>query len=86
MERPDRLRSKALSESLLALESEEPFIFVIINSKDYKANKKAYTAAGFEEINEKNASWYVQTMFKEMREEPIQQNQLYRIQVCLYSY
>ena len=69
MERPDRLRSKALSESLLALESEVPFIFVIINSKDYKANKKAYTAAGFEEINEKNASWYVQAMFKELRSE-----------------
>lgn len=69
MDRPAKLRSKSLSESLLALESEEPFIFVIINSKDYKANKKAYTAAGFEEINEKNASWYVQSMFKELRSE-----------------
>ena len=69
MDRPAKLRSKSLSESLLALESEEPFIFVIINSKDYKANKKAYTAAGFEEINEKNASWYVQAMFKELRSE-----------------
>lgn len=70
MSRPEKLRANSLSESVARLQSEEPFIFVIINSKDYKANKKAYTDAGFEEINEKNASWYVQAMFKEMRDEP----------------
>ena len=79
MSRSEKLNEKNLSEAISQLQSEEPFIFVIINSKDYKANKKAYTAAGFEEINEKNASWYVQTMFKEMREEPVSQNQLYAI-------
>ena len=45
------------------LMSEEPFVFVIINSADYKKNKKAYTAAGFEEINSKNAAWYNQAVF-----------------------
>ena len=79
MSRSEKLGEKNLSESLMHFQTEEPFIFVIINSKDYKANKKAYTAAGFEEINEKNASWYVQAMFKEMREEPLVQNQLYTI-------
>ncbi len=69
MSRPQKLRENELSQTLTQLQSETPFIFVIINSKDYKANKKAYTAAGFEEINEKNASWYVQQMFKEMRTE-----------------
>ncbi len=69
MSRPQKLRANTLTESITKLQSEEPFIFVIINSKDYKANKKAYTAAGFEEINEKNASWYVQAMFKEMKTE-----------------
>ena len=79
MGRAEKLREKNLSETLLQFQAEEPFIFVIINSKDYKANKKAYTAAGFEEINEKNASWYVQAMFKEMKEEPAVQNQLYTV-------
>ena len=69
MSRPQKLRSNSLSQTLNQLQSEEPFIFVIINSKDYKANKKAYTAAGFEEITEKNASWYVQEMFKEVLKE-----------------
>ena len=81
MSRPQKLRANTLTESITKLQSEEPFIFVIINSKDYKANKKAYTAAGFEEINEKNASWYVQAMFKEMKtENPAPQNaQLYTV-------
>ncbi|MBO4533672.1 MAG: insulinase family protein [Treponema sp.] len=46
------------------LQSEEPFIFVIINSSDYKKNKAKYTAAGFEEINAQNAAWYNQSIFK----------------------
>ena len=69
MSRPQKLHSKALSQTINQLMNEEPFIFVIINSKDYKANKKAYSAAGFEEINEKNASWYVQQLFKEVQKE-----------------
>ena len=79
MSRKEKLNEKNLFDAITQLQSEEPFIFVIINSKDYKANKKAYTAAGFEEINEKNASWYVQTMFKEMKEETVTQNQFYTI-------
>lgn len=79
MNRNQKLRENTLTESLAKLKNEEPFIFIIINSKDYKANKKSYTAAGFEEINEKNASWYVQAMFKEMRSEsePQPQSKLY---------
>ena len=79
MSRNRKLNEKNLSDAIYQLESEEPFIFVIINSKDYKANKKAYSSAGFEEINEKNASWYVQTMFREMKDEALPQNQLYTI-------
>lgn len=79
MSRTEKLNEKNLSDAITLLQSEEPFIFVIINSKDFKANKKAYSAAGFEEINEKNASWYVQTMFKEMKDEPLPQNQLYTV-------
>ena len=83
MSRPEKLRNKTLSDTLIQLQSEEPFIFVIINSKDYKANKKAYSAAGFEEINEKNASWYVQQMFKEMRTEPQTETKLYTTEADL---
>lgn len=74
MSRPQKLYASSLSQTLTQLQSEEPFIFVIINSKDYKANKKAYAAAGFEEITEKNASWYVQQIYKDSQTEAQPQN------------
>lgn len=49
------------------IDSESPFIFVMINSKDYKTNKKVFFQAGFEEINDKNASWYMQELTKETK-------------------
>ena len=51
-------------EIIAKLQAEEPYIFVIINSADYKKNKAKYTAAGFEEINTSNAAWYNQSIFK----------------------
>jgi len=48
---------------------EEPFIFVLVGEEDFKKNKKAYASAGFEEITSKNASWYVQEMYKNQREQ-----------------
>ncbi len=75
MNRSQKLRANSLSQTIQQLQSEEPFIFVIINSKDYKANKKNWSAAGFEEINEKNASWYVQEMFKDVLKESEAQTQ-----------
>ena len=68
MQQIQTIQNNLLSDSLETLKSEAPFIFVIINSKDYKANKKAYEQAGFEEINEKNASWYVQKLFENVRQ------------------
>ena len=85
MSRKNKLRSTTLQESLTRLLSEEPFIFVIINSKDYKANRKAYTAAGFEEITEKNASWYLQQIFKDVlkENEALSQAKLYTTDISI---
>lgn len=47
--------------------SENPFVFTIINSKDFTTNKKNYAAENYEEMNIKNSSWYVQEMYKEIR-------------------
>lgn len=58
------------SEELISkLLQEEPFVFVIINSADYKKNRKAYSAAGFEEINSQNAAWYNQKIFANLNDE-----------------
>ncbi len=59
----EKISSIQFEEIIQKLEAEEPFIFVIINSADYKKNKAKYTAAGFEEINSSNAAWYNQSIF-----------------------
>lgn len=48
------------------LKNEEPFVFVIINSNDFKNLKKEYLNAGYEEINVNNASWKNQSIFAEL--------------------
>ena len=53
------------------LEAEDPYIFVIINTDDFKKNKSKYTGAGFEEINTSNAAWYNQAIFKKYQDPEI---------------
>ena len=74
--RSQKLASIDFETLLTKLDSEEPFIFVIINSNDYKKNKDKYKAAGFEEINSGNAAWYNQKIFATQDSEPaIEQSQ-----------
>lgn len=65
MSADEKLNSVTLSKLADSLMSEEPYIFVIINSVDYKKLEKEYKAAGFEEVTVKNASWYNQEIFTE---------------------
>lgn len=67
--RKNYIQRENLSETIQTLNAEEPFVFVIINSKVYKTYKKAFSAAGFEEINSTNSSWYVQEMFKNIKDQ-----------------
>ncbi|MCR4733998.1 MAG: insulinase family protein [Treponema sp.] len=48
---------------------EDAFVFVVINSADYKKNKKKYDKLGFEEITKKNAVWYNQAVYKKIIEQ-----------------
>lgn len=48
--------------------AEEPYIFVIMNSQIYAKYKKDFNAAGFEEISTKNASWYSQELFNQIKQ------------------
>ena len=67
--RIQKIKELESQEIFQKLKAEEPFIFVIISDKDFKKNRKAYLEAGFEEISEKNSSWYVQNLFKEVRDQ-----------------
>ncbi len=54
------------------LQAEDPYIFVIVNTDDFKKNKSKYTGAGFEEINTSNAAWYNQAIFKKYEDPEIE--------------
>lgn len=58
-----------LPELQLTYTNENPYVFVIINSRDYIKNKKEFDAAGYKEVTTENASWYVQEMYHEIRDQ-----------------
>lgn len=58
-----------LEPILAAMTAEEPFVFAVVSDADFEKHKKDYLAAGFEEINSKNASWYTMQMYKEIQDQ-----------------
>lgn len=59
----------SLETMQLLFTTEKPFVFVIINSADFKKNKKAYDKAGYQEVTMENASWYTQEMYREIKDQ-----------------
>ena len=59
-----RIKSVSFSSAKKNYENTEPFIFVLINSKNFKKHKKEFLDSGYEEINFKNASWYTNSLYK----------------------
>jgi len=49
------------------VQNDEPFVFVILNTKQFTKYKKDFTASGYEEINSKNASWYTDSLYKNVK-------------------
>lgn len=64
LEKYKKIKASQISSKLT---KEKPFIFIIINSKDYYAHKAEYKSAGFEEITIDNASWYTQKEFADIK-------------------
>lgn len=64
-----KITSESLQKQFENPQGGEPFVFVIINSDEFKKAKAEYKAAGFEEITIKNASWYTQQMYKEIKDQ-----------------
>lgn len=54
----EEIKNQSAAEIYRKVQAEEPFIFVLLNTKNYEADKDAYKANGFETVTRKNASWY----------------------------
>lgn len=49
-------------------DSEEPFVFVLLNSSIYKKYAAEFKKAGYESVTQKNGSWYTQELYKNIVE------------------
>lgn len=67
LNRTKRLQDTSLPIIQEQINADEPYIFVIISTADYKKNKDDYKKAGFEEITKINASWYTQETFNQIK-------------------
>lgn len=52
----------------LKVEASEPFVFVILNTKQYTKYKKEFSKAGYTEVNSQNGSWYTDKLYKNVKE------------------
>lgn len=69
LNRSGRLKESSLPIIQEQFTAEEPYLFVIISSADYKKNKDAYKKAGFEEITKADAAWYNQKLYADVKSE-----------------
>lgn len=69
LERERKIKNAKLKDVLETMTAESPYVFIIINTSDFKKNKDSYLRAGFEEINISNASWYTQNIFSDVKTE-----------------
>lgn len=58
MAKPQWIQSQESEKIKEICKTEEPFVFVLLNSKIYGQNKKAFLKSGFSAVDKKNASWY----------------------------
>ncbi|MBR5096188.1 MAG: insulinase family protein [Treponema sp.] len=61
--RPQRIMAQDYEELKFALANEDPFVFVLMNTKNYKNAAAAFDQAGYKSVTAKNASWHSQEMF-----------------------
>lgn len=61
--RPQRLMAQDYEELKFALQNEDPYVFVLMNTKNYKNAAAAFDKAGYKSVTAKNASWHSQEMF-----------------------
>jgi zinc protease len=72
--------------------SEEPFVFVLVNKKNFEKYKDEFSARGFETVTRKNSSWYADELFAKISEEndseknPEQNDSLIKIRPGDYFY
>ena len=61
---PQKIKNLNENEIKNSFANEIPFIFVLVNTKNFNKYKNDYKRLGYEEINAKNGSWFTQELYK----------------------
>ncbi len=69
LNRPNEINNLNIEDLEKSFKNENPFVFVLINTKNFNKYKNDYLRLGYEEINSKNGSWYTQELFKNAAKE-----------------
>lgn len=64
LSQPEKITSTDENSLKTSFGNETPFIFVLVNTKNFKKYKSEYKRLGYEEINSKNGSWFTQELYK----------------------
>lgn len=64
LSQPEKITSTDENSLKTSFGNETPFIFVLVNTKNFKKYKSDYKRLGYEEINSKNGSWFTQELYK----------------------
>ena len=65
--RGQRIMAQDYEELKFALENEEPYVFILVNSKSHQSLASAFDKAGWQSVTAKNASWHAQEMFSAIK-------------------
>lgn len=64
LSQPEKITSTDENSLKTSFGNETPFIFVLVNTKNFKKYKSDYKRLGYEEINSENGSWFTQELYK----------------------
>ncbi|MCR5494640.1 MAG: hypothetical protein K6F15_03300 [Treponema sp.] len=76
MKRPQEINAENNKEILNQLEKEDAFVFVLVNTKNFKKCKNLFAKAGYESVNRKNGSWYLQKLQQNASQNLVQEKAL----------
>ena len=74
LERPELLEEKSSESIKEKLQAESPFVFVLLNTKIYQAQKKFFDKAGYISVSQENAPWYKNLSQSSEEQEPASEN------------
>ena len=66
--RKERLMAQDMETLKFSLANEDPYLFILLNSKAYAPLSAAFEKSGWKSVTQKNASWHSQKMYAAIKD------------------